>query len=290
MNNEMNKNDVLLENKTKNKFIKNLNWNLFYKKIIIEICCIVLFILTIVFRKRTYFFSKILSKFLFNLPLSGLSIYYISLIFIFVVNTIELIINIKNYKKNNYSLSLKLEKIFDMPLFICKCLTGFIFLMIYITSPCTVLGKSMEDTFLDGDKVLCVNIFSSVDRNDVVVLDASNYGDNDSFYIKRVIARGGDTIKYDKDTYRFYINDEVLKYYNSDKIQIFSKNNYDNFFINKEIEEIPYEYTLESDEIILMGDNRDNSNDSRSFGMVKLDDIYGIVYLRIFPFNKIRFF
>ncbi len=299
----MNENESLLDNdKKKNKYLKHAKWALFYKKILIEIICIILLILTFVFRKRLYFFSRIFASILFKISISGIIIYYIALIFLLVVNTIELIINIKGKNKNEYSLSLKLEKIFDIPLFICKCVTGFIFIMIYVTSPCTVSGSSMNDTFNDGDRVLCYNLFTNVKRNDVVVLDATPYVHNgndseSSFYIKRVIAKGGDTIKYDRDTYRFYVNGELLMEVNSDKPQLFSPSYYSgqgdpylNLFKNKDLEVIPYEYTLESDELLLMGDNRYVSSDSRSFGMVKLEDIYGIVYLRIYPLNKIRFF
>lgn len=291
MNNNSDENQIIEKNdKVKNKYVAHAKWNLFYKKILIEIICIALFVLTFIFRKRLYFFSKIFSNLLFKISLSGVIIYYIALIFLFVVNTIELVINIINYKKNEYSTSFKLEKIFDIPLFISKCITGFIFLMIYVTSPCTVSGKSMENTFLDGDRVLCFNLFNNVKRNEVVVLDASAYGDPNSFYIKRVIAKGGDTIKYDTDTYLFYVNGETITNIQTNELQSLNINEYRNFFINKEIDKIPYEYTLEPDEIILMGDNRGNSKDSRSFGIVKLEDIYGIVYLRVYPFNKIRFF
>ena len=61
-----------------------------------------------------------------------------------------------------------------------------LFLLIYITTPCTVVGQSMENTFYDGDKLFCVDVFYTPKEGDVVVFDAEHYANEDAFFIKRV--------------------------------------------------------------------------------------------------------
>jgi signal peptidase I len=41
---------------------------------------------------------------------------------------------------------------------------------------------------------------------------------------------------------------------------------------------------------LVMGDNRGNSHDSRKFGLIKNEDVFGRVYMRVFPFTGIHFY
>lgn len=267
-----------LENKEPSK------WRLFYSKIIVEIVCFIFILFSIIFNNRVALFSRIFASFLFNTSISGIIIYIIALSVVLVFNTIQIAIYILDYKKNNFDYSIRLDKILDIPVFICKCLTVFIFIMIFITSPCRIYGHSMDNTFAEGEHVLSFNCFNELNNGDVVVLDARPYCNENSFYIKRIVASGGDTIRFDSSNNLLYINDEILKEVNTDNNQYISLREYSNFF--NSAEELSYEYTLLEDELILMGDNRENSKDSRSFGIVKYGDIYGVVYFRFFPFNR----
>lgn len=259
-------------------------WRLLYSKIIIEVFGIIFLLFSIIFNKRVILFSRIFASFLFNISISGILIYIISLAIVLGFNTFQIVTYLLETKNNDYSLSLKLDKHLDIPLFIFKCLTVFIFIMIFITSPCKIHGHSMDNTFQEGEHVLSLNCFNSVKNGDVVVLDARPYCDDNSFYIKRVIAKGGDKIRFDSENNLLYINNVVLKEINTDDNQLISSIEYKNFFVNNE--NFSYEYLLLDDEILVMGDNRGNSKDSRSFGFVKIEDIYGIVYFRFFPFNR----
>ncbi|MBQ2471981.1 MAG: signal peptidase I, partial [Acholeplasmatales bacterium] len=89
----------------------------------------------------------------------------------------------------------KLNIKLDIYSFICKCLSILLFIMIYITTPCTVVGSSMDPTFKDGDRLLCTDLFYTPTRGDIIVFDAQNYTELDSFFIKRTIAIEGDIIK-----------------------------------------------------------------------------------------------
>ncbi len=264
--------------------IKHSKWKLLYSRIIVEIVCIIFIIFSIIFNKRVALFSRIFASFLFDLSISGILIYIIALSIVLTINTIELVLYYFDNKKDNFKNSIKLDKIVDIPLFISKCLTVFIFIMIFITSPCRIYGHSMDNTFAEGEHVLSLNFFTKIEKGDVVVLDARPYCNENSFYIKRVIASGGDKISFDATNNLLYINGEVLKEINTDDNQYISLREYSNFFQSNQ--ELNYEYTLLENELILMGDNRENSKDSRSFGIVNYEDIYGVVYFRFFPFNK----
>ncbi|MDE5866261.1 MAG: signal peptidase I, partial [Lachnospiraceae bacterium] len=97
------------------------------------------------------------------------------------------------------------------------------------------------------------------------------------YYIKRIIGMPGETIYIDEEG-NIYINDEILE------------EGY-----GKEVIENPgraYEpITLGDDEYFVMGDNRNNSSDSRdpSVGNIKRENIIGRAWLRIWPFDKFGF-
>lgn len=160
-----------------------------------------------------------------------------------------------------------------------------------------VRQESMYPTLQDGN-ILVINRFAQVtgtplETGDIVVLEAplETVGNNEyatynednlwtkflklfkkKLYIKRVIGTAGDRLVIDGD--EVSINGDILdeKYVNSER--------YLND-INDEIDiEIPEGY------VFCMGDNRDRSKDSRSFGLVPVDKIEGKATFRLFPFDK----
>lgn len=135
----------------------------------------------------------------------------------------------------------------------------------FLVTPVIVDGVSMENS-LYGNDILLLNkfnyLFNDVSRYDIVAI---NY--NDSYIIKRVIGIPGDNISYNDN--KLYINGfEVIDIYNS------------NFTSNFSSVVIPNGYYF------VMGDNRENSLDSRGFGLVSLDNIIGSVKYRVYPFNS----
>lgn len=137
----------------------------------------------------------------------------------------------------------------------------------FIFTPVIVSGPSMKPT-LDGGEILILNKMNkSYDRFDIVVAEAERNGNKDEI-IKRVIALPGETIVCENGI--LYVNGRKLE-------ENYGIGNTRDFELVK----------LGDDEYFLMGDNRENSADSRDFGPFRVDKIKGETKLVLFPFNKI---
>ncbi len=139
-------------------------------------------------------------------------------------------------------------------------------------------GSSMNDTLMDGDNLIVEKLsyrFGDPQRFDIIVFRP--YEDSNEYYIKRIIGLPGETVRIDKDG-TIYINGDVLE------------ENY-----GKETIERPgraqEEILLGENEYFVLGDNRNNSTDSRyeRVGNVKRSSIVGKAWVRIWPFNSIGF-
>ena len=158
--------------------------------------------------------------------------------------------------------------------------------MIFISTPCTVVGGSMEPTFETGQNIMCVNyIFAKPSKNDIIVFDARNemHQVDDVFYIKRVVATEGSLISFDSDTKKLYVDGEFVE--TLDSVSQMT-------IINKSIGMVDSanDYYVPANKLLVLGDNRGNSYDSRRFGFIDLKQVFGRVYIRIFPFNKISLY
>lgn len=139
-----------------------------------------------------------------------------------------------------------------------------------------VSGSSMEATLSDGDNLIVDKIsyrFSEPERFDVIIFPAE--GDGGKYYIKRIIGLPKETVWID-ETGTIFINGKELEE-------------------NYGLEMILYPgdasvpIVLGEDEYFVLGDNRNNSTDSRYsiVGPVHRDDIIGRAWVRIYPFDQI---
>ncbi len=135
-------------------------------------------------------------------------------------------------------------------------------------------GRSMMNTLSDGDNLIVEKLsyrFHDPERFDIIVFPP--YGTKE-YYIKRIIGLPGETIRIDEEG-NIYINGEILEEdYGAETIQNPGR--------------AAQEITLGDDEYFVMGDNRNNSKDSRSedVGNVKRSQIIGRAWLRIWPLNS----
>lgn len=144
---------------------------------------------------------------------------------------------------------------------------------IYVVSFQEVIGPSMNNTLKSGD-ITVVNklVFRlrNIKRNEIVSLKK-----DDKIMVKRIIGLPGEHIEY-KDNI-LYVDGKKIRDSRSSSTKDFK------------LESIGYD-TIPKDMYLVLGDNRTNSSDSRTFGLVKKSDIIGKVNIRIYPFNKIKIF
>ena len=144
----------------------------------------------------------------------------------------------------------------------------------FIATPVRVNGDSMNSTLNNGEILVLNKLNKKYKRFDVVVINKKVNGSKTKL-VKRIIGLPGEKIEY-KDN-ELYINDE--------KIEDVSLSRTGNFTIKElySVEKIPDNYYF------VMGDNRNNSSDSRDYriGLIKKEEIIGTTRIRLFPFNKI---
>ena len=140
----------------------------------------------------------------------------------------------------------------------------------FIATPVRVDGNSMNDTLNNNDILILNKLDKTYERFDIVVINV-----NGSKLVKRIIGMPGENISY-KDN-EIYINGEKFEDIETSRTTDFSLEEL--YSINK----IPEDYYF------VMGDNRNNSLDSRDYrvGLIKKEDISGITIFRLFPFNKL---
>ena len=142
----------------------------------------------------------------------------------------------------------------------------------FVAQPFIVSGASMDDTFHHGQYLIVDQVSYRLDdpnRGDVVIFRYPN--DPSKYFIKRVIGVPGDTISIVDSTVTL-TNDEY-----PDGIIL------DEPYITPMRPGVPQTTTLGPEEYFVMGDNRDQSSDSRLWGTLPADHIIGRAWLRLFP-------
>ena len=149
----------------------------------------------------------------------------------------------------------------------------------FVAQPFIVSGASMDDTFQNGQYLIVDQLtyqFESLKRGEVIMFRYP--GDPAKFFIKRVIGVPGDTITIDGDAVTIqneqYPTGQRLR---EPYVEQMSGS-------GRIIEQ------LTEGEYFVMGDNRDYSSDSRSWGVLTEDRIIGRALVRLFPVTVLETF
>ena len=151
------------------------------------------------------------------------------------------------------------------------------FLVNFAVERTTMIGDSMQNTLQNNDKIMINKFgyrFNKPNRFDVIVFKQSDK-EHSYLNIKRIIALPGETIQIDGGS--IYIDGKMI----TEPMETEVMNNY-----GLAAEEIK----LEDNEYFVLGDNRNNSEDSRfaNIGNILYDDIIGKAWIRTNNFNFVN--
>ena len=167
-----------------------------------------------------------------------------------------------------------IRELLGLILFIVIVVAVSFFVVTFVGQRTQVSGESMETTLADGDHLIVDKIsyrFRDPKRYDIVVFPY-RYEEN-TYYIKRIIGLPGETVQI-ADGY-VYINGVLLDEHYGNEVMN-----------NPGLAAEPI--TLGADEYFVLGDNRNNSQDSRSanVGVIHRDELLGRAWIRIWPLDK----
>ncbi len=169
----------------------------------------------------------------------------------------------------------------------CYALALMMLMFLFVFRYVTVDGSSMMTTFHHEDKLIISNLFYTPETGDIVVINPENHGDDDEPIIKRVIATEGQTVFIDYANWEVYVDGVKLDepYIQDMKREMKARFGEDLPMNGTNVEKYKSEFTVGENMVFVMGDNRNNSKDSRDseYGEMNVNRILGRVVIRLSP-------
>ncbi len=173
------------------------------------------------------------------------------------------------YQKKKKLNIIVVKEIFSWIFWIFASILLAVVIVFCIGMKTSVIGPSMEPSLYNGQSIFLNRLIYKVasPREGDVIVFLPNGNEKSHYYVKRVVGVPGDTL-YIKNGL-LYVNDEVVEKYFNDRIA--------------EPGLLESEVTLEEDEYFVIGDNCNNSEDSRSanIGTVKKSYIIGKAWMKL---------
>lgn len=169
----------------------------------------------------------------------------------------------------------------------------FVIMMLFtfVIRTCRVDGASMENTLYNGETLLLYSAFYTPEQDDIVVFHLSDKKGENTL-VKRVIATEEQTVVINFQTKEILIDGEVYEdshavFKNRSNLNIDAYTLYSDYSPYYDPKTQIFTATVPKGQIFVMGDNRNNSKDSRDseIGFVDEDCVLGKVLLRVSPFK-----
>ena len=139
-----------------------------------------------------------------------------------------------------------------------------------------VIGGSMNNTLEDKDRLLVINrLFHKPQQKDIVILNTVDILDD--LIVKRIIATQGQEVNLKKEGKNYFVYVDGVKL-EEDYIK--------EPILEQHVGNLTYPFVVPKGCVFAMGDNRNNSKDSREFGPVNVDKIMGSCAVRMLPIRK----
>lgn len=154
------------------------------------------------------------------------------------------------------------------------------FIHLFLAQATIVRGQSMQPNLRPNERLIMEKLsyyFQTPTYDEIVVLDLPA---SRALMIKRVVGLPGDTVELDDGL--VYVNGTVVE------TPIFLKN--EQTSADQDSYSAFGPVTLERDRYYVLGDNRENSNDSRVFGPIHRDQIKGRIWVRYWPLTRFAIF
>lgn len=181
-----------------------------------------------------------------------------------------------------------LSSLYDFAEIFALSIIAVILVFSFCIRLCRVDGHSMRQTLEDGERIIAHDIFYTPKQGDIVVFHLVN----DNFkrpLVKRVIAVEGQSVEINFTDKTIYVDGVLYEdehaYYDSGRYVI--KVDFDKSCMSGEDGKVYYRTTVPKGKIFVLGDNRNNSTDSRSVtvGFIDEDCVLGKAILRLKPFT-----
>ena len=208
-----------------------------------------------------------------------------------IIAIISFTLYIYNKKNGKFCSKSSLKKAFtsyqlyDAIGYVCVVASVLLWIPLFILTPVEVNGDSMYPTFSTGDKVLVWHAGYDPVINNVVIVDAQSgkydFSTTTTFVIKRIIACGGDIVTYDEENKTVLVNGTV-KLTNINKVQ------YETMMMVQCDPNYKFSTTIPDGYYIIIGDNKNNSYDSKNVGLICEEDILGKCVFQIYPFSSLK--